>query len=199
MSVGIRETRPPASVPAIGPWVPTATLHVMFFAVAAGLCFLVIAPRFWLVIGLLLSAAVTLVPNWVPTWWLLLVLALSQFWREPSVTDLAFYLLLAGVHLLHALGGLARLLPWRGRMQVGALVRPLRRFVLVQAAAQGAAACTLLAFGGGPGAVRGLSILAAAALGVVTAMLARRLRPVRGRLPAAGTYSTTSGRCSTTS
>ena len=176
MSVGIRGTPPPASVPAIGPWVPTATLHVMFFAVAAGMCLLVLAPGFWLGVALILSAAVTLVPNWVPRWWLLLVLALSQFWREPSVTDLAFYLLLAGVHLLHVLGGLARLLPWMGRMQVSALVRPLQRFVLVQAAAQGTAACALLVFGGGPGTVGGLSILAAAVLGVVTAMLARRLR-----------------------
>jgi hypothetical protein len=178
MSVGIRETRPAASAPEIGPCVPTATLHVMFFAVAAGLCLLVLSPGFWLAVGLLLSAAVTLVPEWVPRWWLLLVLALSQLWREPSVTDLAFYLLLAGVHLLHLLGGLARLLPWRGRMQVGALVRPLQRFVLVQAAVQGAAAGALLAFGGGPGTVRGMSILAAAALGIVTAMLARRLRQV---------------------
>lgn len=175
MSVGIRGTRPPASAPAIGPWVPTATLHLIFFALAAGLCLLVLPPRFWLAAGLLLSAAVTLVPNWVPAWWLLLVLALSQLWREPSVTDLDFYLLLAGVHLLHVLGGLARPLPWRGRMQVGVLLRPLRRFVLVQAAAQGVAACALLTFGEGPGTVRGLSILAAAALGVVTAMLARRL------------------------
>jgi hypothetical protein len=175
MSVGIRGTPPPQTVPAIGPWVPTATLHVLFFAVAAGLCLLVLAPRFWLA-GLLLSAVVTLVPNWVPRWWLLLVLALSQLWREPSLTDPAFYLLLAGVHLLHVLGGLAGLLPWMGRMQVGALVRPLQRFVLVQAAALAAAVCALLAFDGVPGTVRGLSILAAAVLGVVTAILARRLR-----------------------
>jgi hypothetical protein len=104
---------------------------------------------------------------------------LSQLWREPSVTDLAFYLLLGGVHLLHLLGGLTRLLPWMGRMQVGALVRPLRRFVLIQAAAQVAAISALLVFDGGPGTVRGLSILAGGALCVMAAAFARRLRQAR--------------------
>jgi hypothetical protein len=176
MSVDRQGNRPLASVPAIGQWVPTATLHVLFFAVAAGLCLLVLVSPFWIAVGLLLAAAVTLAPNRVPTWWLLLVLALSQLWREPSVTDLTFYLLLAGVHLLHVLGGLARLLPWMGRMQVGALVRPLQRFVLVQAVAQAGAVSTLLVFDGNPITVRGLSILAAGALGVVAAILLRQLR-----------------------
>ena len=171
----MRGTRPVASVPAIGPWVPTATLHLSFFALAAGLCLHVLVSPFWRVIGLLLAAAITLVPRWVPTWWLLLLLALSQLWREPSATDLDFYLLVAGVHLLHVLGGLARLLPWMGRIQVAALVRPAQRFVLVQAVAQPVAVGALLAFSGGPGTVPGLSVLAAGALAVVAAMLAGRL------------------------
>ena len=179
MRVAIRRTRPLASAPAIGPWVPTATLHVMFFAVAAGLCILVLPSPFWIGIGLLLAATVTLVPDRVPTWWLLLVLALSQVWREPSVTDLAFYLLLAGVHLLHLPGGLARLLPWIGRMQVAALVRPFQSLVLVQMVTQPVAVGALLAFGEGRGTVPGLSILAAGALGFVAALLARQLRPAQ--------------------
>jgi hypothetical protein len=170
-------SRPTASTPAIGPWVPTATLHLIFFAVAAGLCLLVLTPSL-LVVGLLLSVAVTLLPDWVPNWWLMLVLALTQVWREPSPTDLTFYLLLAGVHLLHVLGSLARLLPWTGRMQVSALVRPIQRFIMVQAVAQGAAACALLAFSGGDGSVRGLSIFAAGVLATVIVMFARRLRQV---------------------
>jgi hypothetical protein len=112
----------------------------------------------------------------VPAWGLLLVLGLSQVSREPSVTDLTFYLLLAGVHLLHVLGGLARVLPWAGRMQVGALVQPIQRFVLVQAVAQPAAVGALLAFDGGPGTIPGLSIVAAATVGAIAAVLVRRLR-----------------------
>ena len=174
MRGGTRGSRPHASVPAIGPWVPTGTLRVIFFAVAAGLCVLVHAHPFWLVVGLLLAAGTTLAPDRVPAWWLLLLLALSQIWREPSVTDPTFYLLLAGVHLLHVLGGLARLLPWMGRLQLRALVSPLRRFVLVQTVSQAVAVGALLAFGGGPGSVTGLSILAAGALAIVAAVLARQ-------------------------
>ena len=176
MSGNMPTIRARASVPAIGLWVPTATLHLAFLAVAAGLCLLVLESPFWRAVGLLLAVAGTLVPNRVPTGWLLLVLGLSQFWREPSVTDIVFYLLLAGVHLLHVLGSFARLLPWHGRIQVVAFVRPLQRFVFVQAAAQAVAVGALLAFGGGRGTVSGLSILAAAVLGIVAAVLARGLR-----------------------
>lgn len=181
MSGGLLTTRTRASVPAIGPWVPTATLHLVFLAVAAGLCLLVFASPFWRAVGLLLAVAVTLVPHKVHTWWLLLVLALSQLWREMSVTDGVFYLLLAGVHLLHTLGSFARLLPWHGRVQTVAFVRPLQRYVFVQVVAQAAAVGALLAFGGGRGTVPGLSILAAAMLGLVAAVLARRLRQAETR------------------
>lgn len=174
MNVGVRGNRPRASVPAMGPWVPIAMLHVLFFAVAAGLCLLVLMPLY-LGVGLVLAAAVTLVPDRVPVWCLLIALALSQVWREPSATDITFYLLLAGVHLLHMLGGLTRVLPWVGRIQVRALVGPFQRFAVVQGVAQAVALSGLLAFGGGPGKVPGLSILAAGALGVVVALLVRRL------------------------
>ncbi len=181
MSVGTHTTRARASAPEIGPSVPTATLHLAFFAVAAGLCVLVLESPMWLAIGLLLAVVGTLVPDRVPAWWLLLLLGLSQLWREPSVADIVYYLILAGVHLLHVLGSLARLLPWDGRMQVDTLVRPFRRFVLVQAVAQPAAVGALLAFGSAPGTVPGLSILAAAVLGLVTAVFARGLRQAEAR------------------
>jgi hypothetical protein len=155
--------------------VPTAALRLLFFAVAAGLCLLVLDP-FWMAMGLTLAVAGTLAPNLVPTWWLILPLGLSQFWREPSATDFVYYALLAGVHLLHLLGGLVRLLPWGGRMQLGALVRPMQRFGLVQVVAQGVAVGALLAFGGGRGRVPGLSILAAVLLVLLASVLARGIR-----------------------
>lgn len=183
-SGGMTTTRARASVPEIGPWVPTATVHLAFLVVAAGLCLLVLAPPFWRAVGLLLAVVSTVFPNWVPRWWLLLLLGLSQYWREPSVTDLVFYLLLAGVHLLHVLGGLARLLPWHGRMQVVALARPLQRFAVVQVVTQSVAVGALLAFSGGRGTIPGLSILAAAMLGVVAAVLNRGLRQAELRAEA---------------
>jgi len=184
MQGGMLTTRARASVPAIGQWVPTATVHLAFLVVAAALCLLVLSSPFWRAVGLLLAVVVTVFPNWVPRWWLLLLLGLSQYWREPSVTDLVFYLLLAGVHLLHVLGGLARLLPWHGRMQVVAFVRPLQRFAVVQAVAQSVAVGALLAFSGGRGTIPGLSILAAAMLGVVAAVLNRGLRQAELRAEA---------------
>jgi uncharacterized protein YybS (DUF2232 family) len=107
--------------PEIGRWVPTAVLHWLVLAVAAALCLLVLDPPLWCAVGLTLAVVGTVVPRRVPLWWLLLLLGLSQLGREPSVTDVTFYLLLAGVHLLFVLGGLARLVPWEGRMQVPGL------------------------------------------------------------------------------
>jgi hypothetical protein len=164
------------SVPDIGPWMPTAILHLLGLGVAAGLCLLVLESPIWRAIGLLLAVVGMTFPSVVPGWWLLLVLGLSQLWRAPSVTDAVYYLLLAGVHLLHVLGSLTRMLPWNGRMQLIAFALPLRRFVLVQAVAQPVAAGALFAFGGGPGTVPGLSIFSAAVLGVTAVVLARGLR-----------------------
>jgi hypothetical protein len=170
---------PAASEPVIGAWVPTATLHLLFLAVAAGLSVLVLPAALWLAVGLALAVAGTFAPNRVPTWWLLLLLSASQLWRDPSATDIVYYLLLAGVHLLHVLGSLARLLPWSGRMQIAALAGPLKRFALVQMVVQPVALGALQAFGGEPGVVPWLSILAAAALSVVAAVLFRGMRTIR--------------------
>lgn len=179
MSGGVLTVRARPSAPKIGPWVPTATVHITFLVVAAGLCLLVLGTPFWLGLGLLLSVAGTFIPHLVPKWWVLFVLAVSQFWREPSATDFVFYLLLAGVHLLHVIASLAGQLPWRGRMQTVALVRPLQRYAFIQIVVQAVAVGVLLTFGGGRGTVPGLSILAAAALGGIGAVLARGMRRAR--------------------
>lgn len=170
-----------ALAPTIGPGVPISTLHLVFLAVAAGLCRLVLDDPFWRAVGLLLALAATIVPNLVPRWTVLFVLGLSQLWREPSVTDVRIYALLAGLHWLHLVGSLAREMPWRGRIEWRAFAGPLRRFVLVQAGVQAVAVGALLAFGSGHGTVHGLSIFAAALLGVVAAVLGRGLRDARRR------------------
>lgn len=176
MNDGPHTTRVRPSVPAIGSWLPTAMPHLAFLVVAALLCLFVIEAPFWRGVGLLLAVAGTFVPNLVPKWCVLFVLALSQLSREPLVTDVDFYLLLAGVHLLHIVGSVTREMPWRGRMQIVALKRPLQRFVLVQIVVQGVAVSALLVFGGGRGTVPGLSIVAAALLGIVAVVLGRGLR-----------------------
>lgn len=170
----------PGSAPVLGPSMSVATLHGLFLTVAAGLCVLVLERPFWLAVGLLLAAGPTVIPELVSRWWVLLLLGVSQLWREPSVTDVGFYLLLAGLHLLHVVGSLAQQLPWHARMQRVAFVRCIRRYLLVQAVAQAVAVGALLAFIGGRRTVTGLSIVAAAALGLVAAVLTRGLRRARG-------------------
>lgn len=177
MSSGGHTTRLRASVPDIGASVPTATVPLLFLAIAAGLCLLVLPSPSLVAIGLLLALIGTLASNQMSTWLLLLMLSLSQLWRDPLATDVAYYLLLAGVHLLHVLSSLVRLLPWNGRMQVGAFARPLKRYVLVQAAVQPVAAGVLLAFGREPGSVTGLSLVAALLLCVVAVALGVGKRP----------------------
>lgn len=173
---GLHATRTRASVPAIGASVPTATLHLGFLAVAAGLCVLVFDDRFWLGVGLLLAVAGTFVPNVIAKGWVIFVLGVSQLWREPTATDITFYVLLSGVHFLHVVDSLTRQIPWHARMQWVAFVRPLQRFVVVQTVVQFVAAVALFSVGGERGTVPGLSIFAAVVLGVVALVLAFGLR-----------------------
>jgi hypothetical protein len=174
-----REKATSASVPTIGLWVPTAAIHVLFFVVSVGLCILVLPAPLWLSIGLSLAVAGALAPNTVPTWWLLLLLGVSQLSRDPSATDTVYYLLLAGLHLLHVVGSFARVVPWSGRMQIAGVVRPLQRFVLVQAVVQPFAFVALLLFGEIRGSIPGLSIVAAVTLATVAAVLFRGRRAAK--------------------
>lgn len=109
----------------------------------------------------------------------LLAFDLQLFRRAATVSDVTFYLLLAGVHLMHVLRSIAALLPWHGRTQVSALLNPLRRFLCVQAVVQPVAFGALFLFGAEHGRVQGLSMLSAALLGVMAVVLHSRLRTDR--------------------
>lgn len=155
--------------------VPTAALHVAFLVAAAGLCFAVLPSPFWRSVGLLLVIVGTISSTVVRTWWLLFLLGMSQLTREPSPSNPVFYLLLAGVHLLHVLGSVARLVSWRGRLQLRSCVLPFRRILLVQLVVQPVSAGVLLVFDGGRrGTVPNSSILAALMLGAIAALFLRR-------------------------
>jgi len=160
----------------MGRSVPVATLHVAHVIIAAVLCVLVLEGPLWRAVGLALLLAGAFAPGRISPWWLLLALAASQLRRTPSATDPTFYLLLAGVHLLHVLASLTRLLPWRGRLEVRALVGPLWRFAMVQMVSQAVAVGALLAFRGERGAWPGLPIVAAGLLAVVALALGRGVR-----------------------
>ncbi len=165
----------------------------MHAVAAVGLCLLALAPPAWLTIGLLLAVGSTLMPDRVPGWWLLLVLGLTQLGREPVAGDVTFHTLLAGLHLLHVLGAIAGPLPWSGRLQLRAVVRPLRRLIAVQLCVQPLAVVALLLLSPRPGEVPGLYLLSTAALGLVVWLLARPADVRDARDAAASTDQSAAG------
>lgn len=153
--------------------IPNALLVLAFCVVAIGTCAIVLKPGFWHAIGVGLAIASTFLPHRVPAGWLLLILGASQLARTPSATDPRFYVLLAGLHLLQLLSGFNQVLPWHGRIEAAALVRPFRRFALVQLFAQSGAGLALWLFGGSQRTVRGLSLVSATLLVLLVVLLAR--------------------------
>ncbi|TQM02867.1 hypothetical protein [Pseudonocardia kunmingensis] len=136
--------------PAMGPWIPAAAARVALGVVGVLLCLERLPPGFVLVAGLGLLGAAVAVPRWATAWVLLLLLAGTQLRELPSAQDGRFYLLLAGLHLVHVLAAQALALPWRGRVQLAVLRRPLLRFVAVQVPVQATAFAALALLAPGP-------------------------------------------------
>ena len=174
---------PPAqgTDPAIGRWIPTGVGPLAHLAVVAALALLVLDGPIWRSVVLLLACGRLLLPGLIAPWWLLLSFILSQLLREPAATDARLHLLLAGLPLLHLVGSLDSVLPRQGRLQLGALSQPIRRFVLVQALVHPVAAGALFLFDRQRGTMPGLSIVSAALLGVIALLLARPLAPSPAR------------------
>jgi hypothetical protein len=164
---------------AMGPWLPAVVVRVALGVVGALLCLERLPPGFWLVAGLGLLAAAVAVPRWATAWVLLLLLAGTQLLEPPSAEDGRFFLLLAGLHLLHVLAAQALALPWRARLQAAILRPPLLRFAAVQIPVQAVAFAALALLAPGPDGVRAalpaLGIAGGAALVVVTVLLASPL------------------------
>lgn len=156
-------------------FVPIAVIYIAYGAVAASLCALVLDAGVWRTVGLSLAVASTMVPTRVSAGWLLLVLGASQLSRMPSATDHRFYLLLAGLHLLHVLSSYVRLLPWRGQIEAAALTGVFRRYAVVQLFTEAGAAGALLLFAGKQGAVPGLSLVSAVLVVLLVGLFYRRL------------------------
>jgi len=129
--------------PDIGLWIPGSVLRAACGVVGVLLCLDRLPQGFWLVVGLVLTGVAVAVPRWITAWVLVVLLGATQVLQDPSPRDGHFFLLLAGLHLLHVLGALALALPWRGRVQLAVLRRPLLRFVAVQVPVQVVAAAAL--------------------------------------------------------
>jgi hypothetical protein len=121
--------------PELGPVLPAWGVAVPILALAFGLGVVSYGGETGLVVGILLAVVVPFVPARLGPWVAIAVVGLGQFSR-PAGLSWQFFLLLAGVHLLHVLGSLAVQLRWRAWIQVGVFRRLLLRFVVVQVPVQ---------------------------------------------------------------
>ena len=117
-----------ASVPALTPRLAAALIGC-----AAALTMMP-APFSYLAAALAVLGA--LFPTTLATWGCALALALTQLSRTPDVQDWRPYVTLAVVHLLHVLGTLSLVVDAGGSLQTRALLRPLRRWLVLQVPAQ---------------------------------------------------------------
>lgn len=127
--------------PRIGPSLPPLTIALASFVVGAvaGVVILGVSP--WLIIALVLAVGAAALPRGPFAMILVVVLALALLLPPQStfaapVYSPRFVVLLAAAHLLLVLGSLGAWLPWRARVQLAVLGRPLARYLAVQVPAQ---------------------------------------------------------------
>jgi hypothetical protein len=109
----------------------------------AGVAF-AIAPPVYAAIAVALALLGALLPASCGTWFAAGVIALAQLAHPAIAADPRPYLMVAVVHLLHVLGGLAIALPAAGTLQRSALILPARRWLVIQVVAQPVLAAALL-------------------------------------------------------
>ncbi|MGQ7295576.1 hypothetical protein [Quadrisphaera sp. KR29] len=161
--------RPQVAAPAwpdVGPAVPALVLRLVAGAVAAVLVAGAIPGSWQLAVAV--GAVVALRPSPPVVVALVLVLAGAQVLQPLLPVQPRFFALLAGLHLLHVLTALARVLPARARVQLAAVRRPLARWAAVQAGTQVVALAVLVAL---PGPDGGLVTGPVPVLGVVGAVV----------------------------
>ncbi|HEY5224089.1 MAG TPA: hypothetical protein VIJ18_13710 [Microbacteriaceae bacterium] len=163
------------SRPQIGERVPGWALRVAVVAVGVALCVSQLPLGLWFGFGLALALLAGFFPRVPAAWGLIIVLGAGLLWRQPSPLDLHFYLLLAGVHLLHVLASFALAVPVRACLQLRALGAPLRRYLLIQVPVQLGAGIALFVFspriGHAAGVIPAAAAVAAVALVVLTVIL----------------------------
>ena len=112
-------------------------------AVIGSAAALTMMPEPFSYVAIVLALLGALFPATLATWGCALALALTQLARAPEITDWRPYLTLAVVHLLHVIGALALVVEPGGSFQARILVRPFRRWLLLQVPAQALLAVTL--------------------------------------------------------
>ncbi|MDA8291379.1 MAG: hypothetical protein M0Z33_06850 [Actinomycetota bacterium] len=156
----------PVDRPAPRARVPAGAIRVALVAVGMGLSLVVERSPALLVVSCALALAAALAPRYLWSWALVVVLALGELVHRAQLSW-QFLVLLAGVHVLHALGLLAAEMPARSWFDPRVLVAPLVRVVAIQVPAQALAAGALLLLAPGAHGHRPVTVAAFAVIGVV--------------------------------
>lgn len=123
----------------LGQWIPVWLLVVVMGGLAVvGAALVTEGPIGWLVIGALITVLV-LLPEGPATGLYAISIGVLLLLSDTAPYDGRVFALIALVHLVAVLDSLVSGLPWRARLQLGAVRAPLRRFAGVQVAAQGLA------------------------------------------------------------
>jgi heme/copper-type cytochrome/quinol oxidase subunit 3 len=150
-------------------WVPALLLPFAYMAVTLALSMFVLPSGFYVVVAVTIGTAAVLSGNQLIAW--LLPVALGTAGATSSGTG--FFVLLAGLHLLHMLGGLSRLVPFTARIELAALAAPFRRYTVIQLFSQGFAFVALRTLSDTPKGPVLLPIAAAVVLGALALSLTR--------------------------
>ena len=160
-------------------WFPALLLPFAYMAVAFALSMQTLPSGFYVAVALVIAAAAVLTGNQLLAWLLPVTLGAAGLTSSPGTTREAaapepvLFVLLAGLHLLHILGGLSRLLPFTARIELAALAAPFRSYVVVQLFSQAFAFVALRALGDAPKGPAFLPIAAGVVLGALALSLTR--------------------------
>jgi hypothetical protein len=168
------ETFPHADgAPAIGAHVPGWALRAVFFVVAVTLGIVEGTSAFWSGVVIVLAAAAVVMPRWMTSWVMLVVLAGTVLTRHPDPLDWHPYVLVAGVHAVHLLASWMLVASPLARIQLRALAPTALRFAAIQVPTQLFIAATLwLASATTPSAaLPAIAVVAAGALAALALIL----------------------------
>jgi hypothetical protein len=160
-SVWLRILRP------VGVQVPGFVVRAAVAVVGAPLCFVCYQPAFWITVGLVLAGLAVIYPQRLAAWVLILFLGASRLPHHSSPLQWQFFVLLAGLHLLHLLAAQTLEFPWRGSVQLAVFRRPLLRFLAIQIPVQALAVVALAVLAPRPNGSRHVTL---AAFGIVGAL-----------------------------
>lgn len=166
------ERRRPSALPELGASVRGWMLLAAFAVASAGACLVTLTNLGWLIIGLVLTALALIFRRLMLPWLLILLLGASVFWQLPDPANWRFYLVLAGLHVIHLLGGLLAWIPPTSHVQLAVFAPMARRFLLIQVPVQVLSWLALVIWSGHSGAAPAFGVLAGIALALLAVVLA---------------------------